>query len=75
MSSQRGALCPAMAGMGLGQDGVSMHSPVSRGTASMEMLSRPFPKEHSKGDVSRESYRVAPTQGMLWEEACRPIAS
>lgn len=75
MSSQRGAACPAWLAVGLGQDGVSVHSAVSLRTASMGMLPRPFPKEHPKGDVSRESCRVAPSQGMLWEGASHPTAS
>lgn len=62
--------------LGLGQDGVPVHSPAPPSTASMGMMPRLFPKEHLEGDVSRESCRVAPSQGMLWEGgAHHPTAS
>lgn len=61
--------------VGLGQDEVLVHSPVSPGSASMGMLPRPFPKEDLEGDVSRENCRVALSQGMLWEGVCHPTAS
>lgn len=74
MSLQPGCCVPSK-GWQRGQDGMSVPSPASAGTAAVGTLPGLFP-QRGRGcvtGVSGERCRVAPSQGMLWEGAlCTP---